>query len=139
MKWGEADLDPETEAQPFYASKTHGVFVMASSKKIPSDVQKQAEEILERFNNEQLKDTGIRYVFRFKGKYLYIDRQDLSSARPSPICRLQYTGDPSNWLFDVYLYSDNCYDPEEGCFPGRDLVDGTIEGALYAGLEAYPP
>jgi hypothetical protein len=34
--------------------------------------------------------------------------------------------------------SKNRYDPNEGFFPGVEYVDGTVEGAMKAGLEAYP-
>ena len=30
------------------------------------------------------------------------------------------------------------YDAEEWFFPGEEHIDGTIEGAMKAGLEAYP-
>jgi hypothetical protein len=45
----------------------------------------------------------------------------------------------SAWKFAIYKYSKNNYDPHEWMFPGYDRVDGTIEGAMYAGLEAYEP
>jgi len=112
---------------------------MAPSKKIPLEVQASAEELLERFNREQLKETGIKYIFRFKGKYLYIDRQDYPGMRAGKMCRLEYTGNPDDWEFAIYLYSDDGYDPEEWTFEGSDLFDGTIESALHAAMEAYPP
>jgi hypothetical protein len=52
--------------------------------------------------------------------------------------RLTYTGDPASWEFAIYKYSDERYDAAEWLFPGSEHVDGTIEGALKAGLEAYP-
>ena len=42
------------------------------------------------------------------------------------------------WSFAIYKYSDEQYDEEEWFFPGSEHVDGTIEGAMKAGLEAYP-
>ena len=44
----------------------------------------------------------------------------------------------NNWEFAIYKYSDNGYDPEEWMFPGATLIDGTIVGAMRAGLQAYP-
>jgi hypothetical protein len=38
----------------------------------------------------------------------------------------------------MYLYSDNVYGPEEWFFLGSGNVDGTITGAMEAGLMAYP-
>jgi hypothetical protein len=43
-----------------------------------------------------------------------------------------------NWKFAIYKYSSGNYDPEEWLFPGYGFVDGTVEGAMNAGLEAYP-
>ena len=76
------------------------------------------------------------YVPRYKGKFLYLDRQDY--GRLHPICRLEYTGKMEEWSFAIYKYSDEHYDAEEWFFPGSGYVDGTIEGAMKAGLEAYP-
>jgi hypothetical protein len=50
---------------------------------------------------------------------------------------LEYIKRKRHWEFAIYKNSDNCYDPEECFFPGSNLVDGTIEGALKAGMEAY--
>ena len=76
------------------------------------------------------------YSARIKGKYLYLDRNEYH--RQSPICRLQFNGEMDNWSFAIYKYSDNGYDPEEWFFPGAGEVDGTIEGAMRAGMLAYP-
>jgi len=40
--------------------------------------------------------------------------------------------------FALYKYNDERYDPDEWFFPGAEDVDGTIEGAMRAGLKAYP-
>jgi putative transposase len=42
------------------------------------------------------------------------------------------------WEFAIYKYSDERYDADEWLFPGAGYVDGTLEGAMRAGLEAYP-
>ncbi len=86
----------------------------------------------------QLSDIPIGYYFaRFRGRFLYLDRMD-HSGKPSQICRLGWTGDMENWDFAIYRHSRNFYDPEEWFFPGAGHVDGTIEGAMRAGIEAYP-
>jgi hypothetical protein len=41
------------------------------------------------------------------------------------------------WEFAIFKYSAETYDPGEWFFPGSQHVDGTIEGAMKAGLEAY--
>ena len=88
-----------------------------------------------------MQDGGnnVHYVARFKGRYLHLDRQDWQGRKPSPICRLEWTGDMGAWKFVIYSYSRNNYNPDEWMFPGADEVDGTIEGAMRAGLKAYEP
>ena len=44
-----------------------------------------------------------------------------------------------DWDFAIYKYSTEKYDLDECMFPGDQFVDGTIEGAMKAGLQAYPP
>jgi hypothetical protein len=107
------------------------------SAKIKAEVQKLIDEFnQENFNDDDFKEFGIiGYTARFKGKYLYLDRDDMGD--PSPICRLEWNGEMDNWDFAIYKYSDNCYDPEEWASPGTELVDGTVTGAMKAGMEAY--
>jgi hypothetical protein len=88
------------------------------------------------FNQKNFQNPDRGFSARFRGKYLYLDRNEYH--RPSPICRLLYNGEMDNWGFAIYKYSDNGYDPEEWFFPGAGEVDGTIEGAMKAGLLAYP-
>ena len=102
---------------------------------IPVRVREEALRIIEQFNQKELAKTGSHYIPRFKGKYLYLDREDFGDV--GPICRLEYVGGRRHWIFAIYKYSDGRYDPEEWFFPGSDLVDGTIAGALKAGMQAY--
>jgi hypothetical protein len=51
---------------------------------------------------------------------------------------LKIYGKMDDWDFAIFRWSSETYDPEEWMFPGSELVDGTIEGAMLAGLEAYP-
>jgi len=44
----------------------------------------------------------------------------------------------NNWEFAIFKWSSERYDPDEWIFPGLEYVDGTIEGAMMAGLYAYP-
>ncbi len=108
-----------------------------AAKAIPPDVRRQVDEIVERFNHETFRGTDIRYVPRYKGLYLYFDRY--AWGRGGPICRLRYTGKMDRWEFAIFKYSSERYDPDEWMFPGSEHLDGTIEGALRTGLEAYPP
>ena len=106
-----------------------------STKGIPDDIKAQMNEIVARFN-EGSGDPTCFYSARFRGSYLYLDRSDFGQI--GPICRLKYTGDMDNWGFAIYKFSSERYDLEEWFFPGSEYVDGTVEGAMRAGLEAYP-
>jgi len=104
-------------------------------KTIPTEVKETAQAIIDRFNENELGEWPAAYSPRFRGRHLYLDRDDGSG--PGPVCRLTYTGDMNGWEFAIYKYSTERYDPNEWCFPGADAVDGTVEGALRAGMEAY--
>ena len=109
---------------------------------IPVEIQVEVQKLIDKFNRENFGDAEskrwriVGYSARFKGKYLHLDRDDME--RPSPICRLKWNGEMDNWEFAIYKYSDNCYDPEEWFFPGEEFVDGTVTGAMKAGMTAYP-
>jgi hypothetical protein len=103
---------------------------------IPEEIKKQVDEIVAAFNKQVIKDRNRFYTTRYKGSYLYLDRYDYGGA--SPICRLKYSGRIDQWEFAIFKYSDERYDPAEWFFPGSGHVDGTLEGAMKAGLEAYP-
>ena len=102
---------------------------------IPDEVREAALRAIDRFNHTTLRGTGCSFVARFQGKYLYLDRDEFGQALP--ICRLQYRGAGKPWGFAIYKYSSERYDPEETWFPGFELVDGTVEGAMKAGMRAY--
>lgn len=78
-----------------------------------------------------------KYVPRFKGNFLYLDREDYGSS-PSEICRLKYTGSLDKWEFAIFKHSSNKYDPDEWMFPGTKHLNGSLEGAMLCGMEAYP-
>jgi len=106
---------------------------MPKNKVIPDDIREQVGEKIKEFNKKMRRS----YVSTFKGQYLYLGRIG-SWGKVGPICRLRYTGDINNWDFTIYKYSDNRYDPNEFLFPGSSEIDGSIEGAMKAGLTAYP-
>jgi len=103
---------------------------------IPENVKKQVEEIVDKFNRGAIKNPTDYYFTRYRGKYLYLSRSRYGST--DPICRLEYTGSMDGWKFAIYKYSSGRYDPDEWMFPGAEHIDGTVEGAMEAGLGAYP-
>lgn len=104
---------------------------------IPQALKPQVAERITAFNRAVLQDPHLAYQPRYQGAFLYLDRSDY--GRVSRICRLTYTGALEAWEFAIYKYSDDRYDPDEWFFPGAEQVDGTLEGAMRAGLAAYPP
>ena len=107
-----------------------------SANTIPVEAREVALRTIARFNQDVLAESGCRYVPRFKGKYLYLGRED--SGNVEPICRLEYIRRKRLWEIAIYKYSTDRYDAEDWFSPGSQLVDGTIEGALKAGMMAYP-
>ena len=106
-----------------------------SAKTIPDRVQKQITDRIAEFNKQNSKDSRYYYTGRFKGNCLYLDRVD--NGVVSQICRLTYKGNINKWDFAIFKYSSERYDPHEWMFPGSEYVDGTVEGAMKAGLHAY--
>jgi hypothetical protein len=115
---------------------------------IPLEIQIEVQKLVEEFNRKEFKKVipliskilggldNFGYAARFKGKFLYLDR--IERSKSSPICRLTWTGAMDKWDFAIYKYSDNCYDPEEWFFTGAEKVNGTVTGAMEAGMAAYP-
>ena len=104
--------------------------------RVPDAIKTQVAARIVAFNRQVLQDPNVSYRPRYQGAFLYLDRYDYGQV--SHICRLQYTGALDRWAFAIYKYSDERYDPDEWFFPGAEELDGTIEGALRAGLAAYP-
>lgn len=109
---------------------------MARKKMIPDEVRTQVETIVAEFNREVVKNPHCLFSVRFRGKYAYLDRNDYGHVGPR--ARITYTGDMQTWDFAIYKYSNEHYDPEEWMFPGAENIDGTVKGALYAAMGAYP-
>jgi|SRR5579863_7012611 len=105
--------------------------------RIPDAVKTQVAACIAAFNQQILQDPHVAYRPRYQGMFLYLDRDDYGHL--TRICRLQYTAALDHWAFAIYKHSDERYDPHEWFFPGAAQVDGTLEGAMRAGLAAYPP
>jgi len=103
---------------------------------IPEHVQQWADAVIQEFNERVIRDPDRFYRARYRGRYLYLDRLDHGGHYR--LARLTYTGNTDQWEFAIFKYSDERYDADEWFFPGAGHVDGTLAGALQAGLEAYP-
>jgi hypothetical protein len=104
---------------------------------IPDVIKSQVTDRITAFNQAVVQDPDVAYLPRYRGAFLYLDRWDYGQV--GHIGRLTYTGALDRWEFANYTYSDARYDPDEWLFPGAEELDGTLEGALRAGLVAYPP
>jgi hypothetical protein len=109
---------------------------MPGTRSIPDAVKTQVAERISAFNHAVLQDPHVYYQPRYQSAFLYLDRWDY--GRVGRICRLKYTGSLDGWEFAIYRYSDGRYDPDEWLFPGAEELDGTLEGAMRAGMAAYP-
>ncbi len=103
---------------------------------IPAHIKQWADGVIKDFNDRVIRDPHRAYHARDRGRHLYRDRVD--DGVPHRIARLEYTGSIDNWGFAIFKYSDERYDAEEWFCPGAGHVDGSLEGALHAGLAAYP-
>ena len=107
-----------------------------TKRNIPDNIKEQVNTIVTAFNHEVVKNPDYFYTTRYRGSYLYLSRNIFGMI--TQICRLKYTGTMDGWEFAIYKHSTERYDPDEWFFPGAGNVDGTVEGAMEAGLEAYP-
>ena len=107
-----------------------------AKRSIPDHIKTDVCKIIDLFNRKDLRYFHCMYIPRFKGSYLFLDRDDGVDS-PGPICRLKFTGNMNKWEFAIYKYSSGQYDPDEWMFPGEEYINGTVEGALKAGMEAY--
>jgi len=133
---------------------------MANS--IQKTIKEEVLKIVEQFNEEE----KASFQVFFRGKFAYLSsvkkqnvdvsnifRQRIAAKMGIPIKnmanedaplvetklgRLKYNGSMDNWSFAVFRYSRENYDPDEFLFPGAEELDGTIQGALKAGLKLYP-
>jgi hypothetical protein len=101
---------------------------------ISNEIKEEAISIIEQFNALNYKKKDVYFFSEFRGKFLYLFRHEYGSI--SPIIRLCFTGDMNDWEAAIYKWSREKYDPEDIWFPGSQYLNGTILGALKAGMEA---
>lgn len=109
----------------------------SESIKIPEDVKEAVIQRVQAFN----KAHKTQFQVEFKGKYCYLSKIHAtywSRAADTKLGRLEWSGDIDKLEFVVFRYSREIYDPNEYLFPGREDLNGTIEGAMRAGFKLYP-
>ncbi len=105
--------------------------------KVPIKIQDEIQNRIDAFCEKKFPGCPCRHIAIIRGKFIYIKRL-FADDRLEPVCRLTYEDDIEDMEFAIYKFSKNKYSSDEFFFPGIELVDGTIEGALLAGMEAYP-
>jgi len=128
------------------------------AKSIPKEIKEQVVQIVADYN----KKNKTNFEISFRGKFAYLSKLKLSEVNPflaiiakrmgvstdklpqqhnqtveTKLGRLTYSGQMDNWDFAVFKYSRETYDSNEFMFPGYEELDGTIQGALNAGLQLY--
>jgi len=68
----------------------HPMKTKPNQSAIPVPFREEALRTIEQFNRKELAGTGSCYLARFRGKYLYLDRDDFGDI--GHICRLEYAG-----------------------------------------------
>ena len=81
---------PRSSATKKRTAKSSARKKRPTKKGIPDEVKMQVAEIVERFHTSEIQDPRCRYIPRYRGKFLYLDRVD--NGRRHPIFRLEYTG-----------------------------------------------
>ncbi|MEA2042600.1 MAG: hypothetical protein U9N85_08625 [Bacteroidota bacterium] len=102
---------------------------------ISTDIKRKVKNAVKNFNAKTLKQGKLKYIAEFRGKYIYLKVQDPNHL--SPVSRLEYDGDLNDMQFAIYKWSSESYDPDEIFFPGAENLDGTLNGAMIAGIKAY--
>ncbi|HOP47566.1 MAG TPA: hypothetical protein PK874_07885 [Desulfobacteraceae bacterium] len=103
---------------------------------IPKEIKQKINDIIGLFNKDELKNSEFQIVSELRGIFLYIDIQEAQDSL-THLCRLKFTGDMENWEFAVYRHSRDNYDSDVCLFPGNSYLDGSIIGAIKAGMVAY--
>ncbi len=101
---------------------------------IPMTVQAEIETRIHAFNANKLAKKTYKYCQKIQGKFVYL-MLDCGNGYLEKVCRLTYTGNLESMDFAIFKPSTETYDSNEFMFPGQEHVDGTLEGAMKAGLK----
>ncbi len=101
---------------------------------VPIALQSILQNRVNAFCNQRL--LKYHYCADARGKFIYLFR--LIPAGIQRLGRLTYLGNLENMEFTIFNDLAEKYDPKKRLFPGSLYLDGTIEGALKAVVEAYP-
>lgn len=94
------------------------------------------QERIDIFCEKEIPNCPCKHVAETRGKFIYL-RRLFADNQMVNLGRLTYEGDLENMEFALYKLSSDKYSVTK-IFPGSEYIDGTIEGAIKAGLAAYP-
>ena len=103
---------------------------------IPIDEQAQLQERANFFKKKFVPKTSWQFVADARGKFVYL-RRYMNDGSCQNLGRLIYEGNIENMAFSIYRYNTEKYDTKAD-FVGAHHLNGTLEGALKAILEAFP-
>jgi len=105
---------------------------------ISDEIKEQVQKIVDEYNRTDLRKLGCKFVCSYKSKFLYLSL-DEGFPQLAPTIRLKFTGDIKKWEFAIFKWSSETYTTDYFFIPGSEFVDGTVLGAMKAGIAAYPP
>ncbi len=112
----------------------------AGGVQIPKTMQRGIVERIKRHAEQHFGGRYSELAIRFRGAFCYVDAitDDLMSPDPrgTPVhlCRLRYFGNPDQWSFGFYKYSDEKY--EVSVFPSGKFW-GAPEDAFDLAASVY--
>ena len=60
--------------------------LIMGKKLIPDEIREKVSVIVEKFNQQELKTTDVRYIVKFQGRFLYLDR--IAYGQKEPVSRM---------------------------------------------------
>ena len=105
---------------------------------IPLEIQKEINKKIDVFNKKYMSKSNYKYCAIIKGKFIYLmwQYEVAGEQKFDKISRLTYDGNLNDMDFAIFRYSREKYDAT-AMFPGDNYINGTLEGAMKAGLKAY--
>ena len=115
---------------------------------LPLEIQVEVQKLIDEFNRTNLKEFyfALERLFFKQGKARLLSAILKASfftwieQIEAGLCQFAASPGTGRWTigqFAIFKYSSEKYDPEEWFFPGGEFVDGTVTGAMKAGMKAY--
>ena len=95
--------------------------MVLGKKLIPDVIREQVSVIVAKFNQTELKTTNARYIARFQGRFLYLDR--IAYGNKQPVIRMECFREINKWEFALngvkkYMILKNTFSLEENWLMG---------------------